>query len=450
MRFRPAAALAALLVAGSASDVQAQAFFASAPHPEFMVGPLTVRANVTPKVGNIEVDLFFSFALAAGRSSAEQRQDVFLLWPGAVVAVSGLGGPDPALKATVEQQGFTALEEGRVQLETINMSPQRRGDGRRSREAVAGGAPFVTFVREGGALGLTSPATYLRIPWSEKNMDQSWLLHLKLVSQGLVKPKPSTWLERALWGDRHRLTLSFHDVRQRVLFPMYFWQRDRVVRLSEDPSQLVANFKNADQLKIDEMFPQSARRQRSETLENTEVVSTFLDPSEGLRPQTLSVQFGYFFGWQAWAPVLIPILFFALGNLAGPLVRFTAQRIGRTLAARVHFGRGHPDGPSRDSGVVLSRETLARIVPGETRYDEVIRLAGGPPEEQEKLTAPDTKLLVYRGRRIVPHRTRTFGWIATVDHWDVEHHEVEIALEREVVSDVQARVRRTRLAYPEG
>jgi hypothetical protein len=32
-----------------------------------------------------------------------------------------------------------------------------------------------------------------------------------------------------------------------------------------------------------------------------------------------------------------------------------------------------------------------------------------------------------------------------VTHWDVEHHEVEIALDKGVVRDVQARVRRSRL-----
>src|SRR5207247_3589463 len=67
------------------------------------------------------------------------------------------------------------------------------------------------------------------------------------------------------------------------------------------------------------MVPNTARRELSETLENTDVVSAFLDPSAGLRPQTLAVQFGYFSGLQSWAPVLIPVLFFALGNLAGPV-----------------------------------------------------------------------------------------------------------------------------------
>jgi hypothetical protein len=99
--------------------------------------------------------------------------------------------------------------------------------------------------------------------------------------------------------------------------------------------------------------------------------------------------------------------------------------------------------------VVIPRETLARIVPSETRYDEVLRLVGFPPEQREQLAAPDRKTLVYRGRRMVPHRRRRYGWLATIDHWDVEHHEVEIDLEHDVVRDVQARVRRTRSAQPE-
>jgi hypothetical protein len=40
-------------------------------------------------------------------------------------------------------------------------------------------------------------------------------------------------------------------------------------------------------------------------------------------------------------------------------------------------------------------------------------------------------------------------WLATVEHWDAEEHEVDIDLERDVVRDVQARVRRTRLDAPE-
>jgi hypothetical protein len=63
--------------------------------------------------------------------------------------------------------------------------------------------------------------------------------------------------------------------------------------------------------------------------------------------------------------------------------------------------------------------------------------------------APDRRVLVYRGRKVVPQRRRRFGWLATVSRWDVEHHEVEITLEHNVVRDVQqARVRRTHLAQP--
>ena len=84
-----------------------------------------------------------------------------------------------------------------------------------------------------------------------------------------------------------------------------------------------------------------------------------------------------------------------------------------------------------------------------TTHEEVLRLCGPEPEEHERFAAPDRRVLIYRGRRVVPRRQRRFGWIATVSGWDVEHHEVELVLERGVVQDVQARVRRTHLAQPE-
>src|SRR5205823_12267484 len=62
---------------------------------------------------------------------------------------------------------------------------------------------------------------------------------------------------------------------------------------------------------------------------------------------------------------------------------------------------------------------------------------------------PDRRTLVCRGRRSIPRRRRALAWLATVEHWDVEDHEVDIELEREVVRDVQARVRRSRLSAPE-
>jgi hypothetical protein len=443
----PALVLAALVVGAGASRADAQVFFAARSHPEFLIGPLLVRASIAPELDETVLDIQFSVVVPPGRQAADVGQDLHLLWPGSVEPVPDLGPPDPALKQWVEEHGFSVLEEGRLRLEARNLY-QRGNDGRRLRERVPGGAVFATFVRE-GALGLTAPATLIRIPWTDRTADSSWLMDLKMASRGLVKPKPATWFERALWGPRYRLALSFHDVRQRGMFPLYFRNRDRVVKLSEDPSQIIVSFAQADRLKIDELFPPSARRQLSETLDNTEVISTFLDPSEGLQPQTLSVQFGYFFGWQAWAPVLIPIVFFALGNLAGPLVRTMATRLAKTVAARVQIGRAGSERAIKEQGVVPSRETLARVVPGETRYADLLRLFQAHPEEQEQLAAPGQKLLTYRGRRMVPHRRRSLGWLGTVDHWDVEHHEVEIALQDDVVRDIQARVRRARLAHPE-
>jgi hypothetical protein len=98
--------------------------------------------------------------------------------------------------------------------------------------------------------------------------------------------------------------------------------------------------------------------------------------------------------------------------------------------------------------VVLDREILARITPGTTTHEQVLELCGGTVEERISLSAPDRRTLVYRGRRIVPRRRHVLGWLATVTHWDVEDYETEIVLERDVVRDVQAHVRRARLTEP--
>jgi hypothetical protein len=216
-----------------------------------------------------------------------------------------------------------------------------------------------------------------------------------------------------------------------------------------EPAQLVANFADADRLKIDEMTPQSARRQLSETLESTDTVALFLDRSEGITPQVLSVQFGYFTRLQSWAPVLIPTLFFVLGNVAAVLVRNVAERLSKRWMGRVLVWRARDQPQVRQQGTVLDPATLARIVPGVTTADEVRSLCGADVEEQSRLTDPGGRRLVYRGRRVVPRRRRAFGWLSTVSHWDVEQHEVHIELERDVVRDVQARVTRSRLAVPE-
>jgi len=439
--------LAALLSLAAPGAAHAQLFLASRPDPAFAIGPLFIQASVTPALGNVVVDVLFSVDVPASRSGADIEQDLLLLWPSAVVPDPNVGKPDPGLERYLGERGFSVIESGRLPLAARNL--YRNTDGAGAAEPIAGGAPFATFVRDVGPLGLSSPATWVRIPWNPRFANKVYLIELRLTTRGLVKDKPATWVERTFWGARHRLSLSFNETRHRAVFPLYFQNRDRVVRLGDDPAQLIVNFADADHLKVDEMSPQSARRQLSESLESTDTISLFLDRSEGITPQVLSVQFGYFTGLQSWAPVLIPTLFFVLGNVAGVLVRNVAERLGKRWAGRVLFWRASGERQIRQQGTVLDPATLQQIVPGVTTAEEVLRLCGPDAEEQSRLTSPERRRLVYRGRRVVPRRRRAFGWLATVAHWDVERHEVDIELERNVVRDVQARVTRSRLSAPE-
>jgi hypothetical protein len=437
-------ALGALLLLAPAV-AHAQLFIASKPDPSFMIGPLFVRASVTPDLKPVVVEILWSIAVPPGKTAVDLEQNLNLLWPGGLIADPTAGPPDPALERFITQRGFSVIESGRLPLAAQHLY---RLETDQPPARIPGGAPFVTFVRDSGPLGLTPPATWIRVPWTPLMANRAYLMSLPLTTRGLIKPKPATWAERTFWGPRHRISVSFHEVRQRAVFPLYLEHRDRVVRLAEDPAQLLIDFADTDHLKIDELFPQSAKRQISETLESTESVSMFLD-AEGLSPQTLTVQFGYFTRLQSWAPILIPMLFFVLGNGAGVLVRTVTERISKRLAGRVKFGRPRETSQVRQHGVVLDEDTLRRIRPGATTYDEVLELCGRDVEERSRVTDPDHRSLVYRGRRVVPRRRQVLGWLATVRHWDVEEHEVEIELERDVVRDVQARVRRSRLASPE-
>jgi hypothetical protein len=440
---RRAWVLTALLLAAAPGVAHAQTFFAERPAPSFTIGPLFVRASVNPKLELPKIDINFSLVVPPGESIVEQ--DLYLLWPGEVVPDASLGPGEPALEKEVTSRGFTVIGGGRVALlarDAYNVATERRWT------PLPGGAAFVTFVREGGALGLSSPATWMRIPWHPQFANPVYVNRLSLTAKAIIKPKPGTWFERTFWGPRYRLVLSFNEIRQRAAFPMYFQHRDRVVKLAEDPAQLIVNFASADHLKIDELSPASARRQLSESQDNTDTVSMFLDRSEGLQPQVLTIQFGYFTGLQSWAPILIPALFFALGNGAGVLVRNVAERISKRWAGRVQFGSVKDRPKVTTTGVVIDTDALRRIVPGRTTHAEVLQQLGNQVEEHSNLTAPEHKTLVYRGRRLVPSRRRALGFLATVEHWDAEEHEVTIDLERDVVRDVQARVRRSRVSAP--
>jgi hypothetical protein len=417
-------------------EAHAQMFFANREHPEFTVAPLFIQAGTTPDARDASIDVLFSLAIPASRSPLEFEGDLFLLWPGEVASPARQGGADPVLAHAVEANGLAVVDEGRLPL-----LAQRHYEIATDAESIPGGAPYVTFVGTGGPLGITAPATYVRIPWNPKMVNQAWLIDLRFVAKGLITSKPVTWVSRTFSGPRYAVTLAYNDVSPRAMFSMYFPQRDRVIPVT-DPARLIINFAKGDALGIDTIAPVSSRRGWSQSLESTQEVSLFLAPIEGLRPQVLTVQFGYFSRLQSWGPIVVPALFFALGNGAGVLARALSERIRRRWAGRV---RVRPRGGrlGREAGRLIPRDALARIVPGQTTREQILQLYGPASEEHEGLVGADRKTITYRGRREVPSRSWTLGWLTTIDHWDIEDHEVEITLERDVVKDIQVRLRRS-------
>ncbi len=433
-------ALVALVLAPA--PARAQLFVASRPDPPFTIGPLMIRATIREGPGPVPVVVAWSLQLPANRRPADVAQDLFLLWPGEVSNDAPEQKPDAALARYVTDQGFDVIAEGRVRLVARNLGEEG------STEAQSTGAPFVTFVQT-GALGLSPPATFIRIPWTPRLADRSWLIELTLQTVGLIKPQKVGWVETLVRGTHYRVAVGFHEVRDRPLFPMYLAHRDRVVRLADAPAELVVQFPQSDRLKIDEVYPPTSIRRLSETLESTEVVSLFLDRSDGITPQQLAVQFGYFSRAQTVMLVAAPILLFALGQAMGPLLGRGLVRLADAVAARVHLGGWRDGGRDRQAGVILAREVLERIAPGKTTRDEVLRLCGTEVERQDHFRGAGRTTLIYRGRRLVPEARRIFAWLFTVRHWDVERQEVRIELEGDVVRDVQAEIRRYRLGPEE-
>ena len=436
----PVLIVALVLAAGlgvTPSGARAQAFLASRPHSGLAVTPLFIVANLSSDVADIPVEVMFSLMIPPDRSAIELEQDLYLLWPGEVVATGPAGGiqlpPDVAAQVTV-------IAQGRLRLQA-----QRHYESPADTEVVPTGAPFVSVVRTGGPMGVSPAATYIRIPWTPRVANQAWLTSVHLTARGLVKPKPSTWLGRTVSGSRSTLALGFNDVGSPAMFAMYYWQRDNVLPVTS-PARLVASFAQADRLAVDQLFPPAARREPSPSQPTTDLVSLFLTPADGLTPQVLRVEFGYFSRLQSWGPVLIPALFFALGNAVGGLLRGLAEQLYRRLGGWLQFGRQRASAVQLDTGTVIPRDRLAAIVPGETTHEEVLRLCGAEMEEHEDLTRPRRKTLVYRGRRDVPHRRWAWSWLAAVSYWDIERHEVEVTVEDGIVHNLQVRIGRARSA----
>jgi hypothetical protein len=344
-----------LLVLSGPPAASAQVFLGSRPNPPFEIGPLFIRAHVSPNVSNVPVEIMFSLVVPPDVRPEVAQQDLVLVWPGEVTPDPRLGAPDRTLARTVEDLGFVTIEEGRTPLFARNLV--RGDDDKGGREQIPGGAPFVTFVRQGGPLGLSAPATWIRIPWSPRMIDRVFLFGIQLTSTGLVRLTTAAWFERTFWGQRYRLTLSFGDVSPMAIFPLYMQNRDRVIRLSDDPSQISVYFSRADRLRIDQMVPPTMRRQESETLENTELISLNLNPgtrngkaSARVQAQELIVQFGYFPGLMSWAPILTAAFLLGVGAVAGLALRPVGVRIGRRLSGRPPVDETARASSERESG----------------------------------------------------------------------------------------------------
>ncbi len=439
---RPCALLLVLAAAlAGPAPASGQAFFSETPSPDLRIAPLAIRATVSPTEGPVRVRLLWSVVAPPGT----RVPDLYLLWPGDVKGDPTLGPPDTALAQKVAGLGFEVVDEGRLAYRARRIGG---GGDPAAREPVPGGAPFVTFVQTGGELGLSAPATWIRIPATPRLTDPDWLAVLEVPSLSVVKAKPATFLEHWLLGERRTFAITFNEVRGRPLFRMYLAHRDRLVRLGDAPAEMVVSFSESHHLKIDTVAPPGAVRGVSETAESTETVSLFLESGEGIAPQRLSVQYGYFSRAQAAAVVVVPLVLLGLGYSMGPLIGRGVLLLAQRLSGRFHVGWNRVP-RERRAGVLLTTDVLARIRPGETTHDEVLRLCGTEVEVAEHFPSDDRRTLFYRGRRIQPQTRRLVGWLSAVHHLEVERHEVAIELAGDVVQDVKADVRRSRVGVGE-
>ena len=433
--------LAALVLAPA--HAHAQIFIASRPDPPFAIGPLKIRATVTPSLTPVDLEVRWALDIPPGKSRVGIEQDIFLLWPGEITSPQGSAAGDKALAQYVEKRGFTVVGDGRLPLYAQNIY----AEGVEASPRPAGEAVYVTFVQDSHALGLSPAATWIRIPWTPQMANVTYMMSLLMRVGGVIKPRQLHWYESVFTGERHQFSLSFNEVRDRPIFPMYAEHRDRAIRLAEAPAELVVHFTNSDHLRIEQVYPPTSIRRLSETLESTEVVSLFMGSAEGIVPQHMTVQFGYFSRLQGLMIVLIPLLLLAAGPALGPAIGRAMPGLLAQVRARLHLGTSGAS--PRMSGVVLASETLDRIVPGKTSRESVLRLCGREVEEEQRRDQPDRCVLIYRGWRAVPETRQRMKWVATVEAWEIFVQEARIEIERDVVKDVQVRIRRSRGPHPE-
>jgi len=287
--------------------------------------------------------------------------------------------------------------------------------------------------------------TYVKIPWTPKLADPLAVAVLAMPYRGLITPKPATWFEEAFWGRKWVLATGFGDVGSLVLplYPLYFEHRDRVVRLAREFSLVVASFADADHLRIESIEPPSATRRPSRVRAGAEIVSMPLQPTEGIAPQLVKVQFSYFSGVFAWRPILVSALLLLLGNLAGLVI--LSQNVNWFVRTRLHLKRRVEPEFARAAGGALPPEVAEKIVPGSTTEAEVRALCGRPDEEGHRRGSGLRRTLIYRGMRRLARPRLAVGRLATVAHWEEEQHELEVELDGDRVTAVQSNVRRHRV-----
>jgi hypothetical protein len=436
----PVTALVVAALVGFAAPACAQVFLASAPHPAFAIGPLFITAIVQPGLGPVTVNVSWSTVTPPTSPVGAARQDLYLFWPAEAAGATAPGAADPELARHLEARGFTILAGGRLVLRKRDRA--KLGTAAES-DPVPAVASFVTFHKQGTNPSQSGIGTFIKIPWTPEFADSLVLANLAMPMKDLIAPRTANWLEELFWGRRWILTLSSGGVGSLALYSMYFEHRDRVVRLAPDVSLLLANFADAEHLRIEEVSPATATRRGSRVRAGSETVSLALAPTDGVVPQVLKVHFNYFSGRIAWRPILVSATFLLLGNLAGILM--FGQQFGGILRRRLHVGGRDARGSTGRDAVALGPETLAQIRPSETTYEEVIRLCGRPDEESEEMDAAPRRSLVYRRRRTMPERRLDLGWVATVNGWNAEEHEVVVELDGDRVRAVRSRVRRLRL-----
>jgi hypothetical protein len=430
-------ALAAALVASAPTDVGAQVFIAASSRPEFTIGPLFVGATAPTDVGT-PVNVTVTWNLVPLRAGRASPQTLALLWPAEIAASTAPGAADPALVNYVESRGFTSTGSGRLALRARNQSQLGLLT---PPDDLPVTAPYVSFVRR-DAPPQAGNGSIVWIPATPLMGDPRWVLTLTLPLRGLIVPKPATWLEDVFWGRRNVLALSWGDVGSVAFYPLYHEHRESIVHLAREYSRLLVSFPDADHLRIEGIEPASATRRGSRLRAGTETVTLPLNTVDSA-PQVLKVQYAYYRGVFAWRPVLISLGLLILGNLTGLLM--ISGRVFSLVRSRLRVTRRAPAGEPTP----LTPDRLAEIRPGESTYDDVVRLCGLPDEQHRRVAAGTRRTLVYRATQRRPERGLSVGWLATVRHWDIERHEIEIELDDERVQDVVIHVRRSRASSPD-